>query len=264
MTGPAVSRTRPGLRVEAAADARVLVMTIDRPEARNAIDSEVAKALAEAMDRLDDDPTLRVGVLRGAGGGFSAGMDLKAFLRGDVPTAAGRGFGGFAERPPAKPLIAAIEGYAVAGGLELALACDLIVAAEDAVLALPEVKRSLLAAGGGLLRLPQRIPYHVAAEIALTGDPIPARRLHEVGLINVLAAPGQTHDEALRLAARIADNAPLAVAGSKAVLQHAADWGLERGWRLQEPVALAVSSSRDAQEGATAFAQKRSPQWQGR
>ena len=258
--------TAPAGRVlaETAGDPRVLVVTINRPGARNAVDGDVARGLARAMDRLDGDPALRVGVLRGAGAGFSAGMDLKAFLRGDDPTADGRGFGGFTERPPVKALVAAVEGFAVAGGLELALACDLIVAAADAVLALPEVTRGLVAAGGGLLRLAQRIPYHVAVEMALTGEPVTAGRLHALGLVNRIAAPGEAYQEALALALRIADNAPLAVTGSKEILQNAGDWGLERGWRLQETAARRAAASWDAGEGATAFAEKRPPRWQGR
>ena len=255
--------TRPVV-VEPGEDSRILVITINRPEARNAIDTTVAQGLADAMDRLDADAALRVGILRGAGKGFSAGMDLKAFLRGETPTIEGRGFGGFTERPPAKPLIAAVDGFAVAGGLELALACDLIVASADAVIALPEVKRSLVAAGGGLLRLAQRIPYHVAAEIALTGEPISVERLHEIGLVNRISRPGEAFQTALELAKQIIENAPLALVGSKEILQHAGDWGLERGWRLQEAVATSVASSQDAGEGATAFAERREPRWQGR
>lgn len=250
--------------VTVADDPRVLVITMNRPAARNAIDGHMARALAEAMDRLDNSPTLRVAILQGAGPGFSAGMDLKAFLTGDNPSVTGRGFGGFTEQPPVKPVIAAIEGFAVAGGLELALACDLVVAAENAILALPEVKRSLVAAGGGLLRLAQRIPYCVAAEIALTGDPLPAARLHQIGLLNKVTPPGEALQHALALALRIADNAPLAIAGSKEILQNAGDWGLAAGWRRQEPVASKVAASEDAREGATAFAEKRPPNWQGR
>ena len=245
-------------------DPRILVVTVNRPEVRNAVNGSVASGLAAAMDRLDADPSLRVAILRGAGRGFSAGMDLKAFLAGDDPTADGRGFAGFTERPPTKPLIAAVEGFAVAGGLEMALACDLIVAAEDARLSLPEVKRSLVAAGGGLLRLAERIPYHVAAELALTGDPIPVSRLHAIGLVNRVAPPGAAMTVALELAAQLVDNAPLALVASKEILQKAADWGLERGWRLQEPIAMKVRGSEDAREGARAFTDGRAPRWQGR
>ena len=245
-------------------DGRALVVSLNRPDARNAVNGEVARELAATFDRLDADPDLRVGILRGEGRGFSAGMDLKAFLQGDFPAFEDRGFGGFAQRPPRTPLIAAIEGFAVAGGLEMALACDLIVAASDAKLGLPEVKRSLIAAGGGLLRLAQRIPYHVAAEIALTGDPVPVERLYQVGLVNRVAEPGQALDVALALAAQLVDNAPLALEGSKLVLEQAADWGLAEGWAKQEPIMQRVSTSEDAREGATAFAERRAPVWRGR
>lgn len=245
-------------------DGRALVISLNRPDARNAVNGEVARELAATFDRLDADPDLRVGILRGEGRGFSAGMDLKAFLQGDFPAFEDRGFGGFAQRPPRTPLIAAIEGFAVAGGLEMALACDLIVAASDAKLGLPEVKRSLIAAGGGLLRLAQRIPYHVAAEIALTGDPLPVERLYQVGLVNRVAEPGQALDVALALAAQLVDNAPLALEGSKLVLEQAADWGLAEGWAKQEPIMQRVSTSEDAREGATAFAERRAPVWRGR
>lgn len=249
---------------EKALDDRVLIISVNRPEARNAVNGQVARELAAAMDELDADPQLRLGILRGEGPGFSAGMDLKGFLQGDAPVVGDRGFGGFATKPPRKPLIAAIEGFAVAGGLEMALACDLIVAASDAKLGLPEVKRSLIAAGGGLLRLALRIPYHVAAEIALTGDHIPAERLYQVGLINRLAEPGRALDEALALAARIVDNAPLALDGTKYVLSNAADWGLAEGWERQEEASRRAAESEDAREGATAFAERRAPVWRGR
>ncbi|MFS0884059.1 crotonase/enoyl-CoA hydratase family protein [Aeromicrobium sp. 179-A 4D2 NHS] len=245
-------------------DGRALVISLNRPEARNAVNSQVARELAAAFDRLDADPDLRVGILRGEGRGFSAGMDLKAFLEGDFPAFEDRGFGGFAQKPPRTPVIAAIEGFAVAGGLEMALACDLIVAASDAKLGLPEVKRSLIAAGGGLLRLAQRIPYHVAAEIALTGDPVPVERLYQVGLVNRVAEPGRALEVALALAAQLVDNAPLGLEGSKHVLERAADWGLERGWQEQEPIMMRVNQSEDAREGATAFAERRPPVWRGR
>lgn len=250
--------------VQVAADPRILVITINRPAARNAVNGPVARALAAAMDRLDEDPTLRVGVLHGAETGFSAGMDLKAFLDDDLPVVSGRGFGGFTQRPPVKPVIAAIERFAVAGGLEMALACDLIVAAEDARLGLPEVKRSLVAAGGGLLRLSQRIPYYLAAEIALTGEHLSVERLHQVGLVNRTAPPGEALEVALKLAGQIAENAPLAVDGSKYILQKAPDWGLEDGWNLQADIADRVTRSDDAKEGARAFVERREPRWQGR
>src|SRR5256886_4369923 len=179
----------------------VLLITLNRPDARNAVNSALAQGLAATLDELDADDALSVGVLTGAGKGFSAGMDLKAFVAGDRPYAGDRGFAGITQRAAEKPLIAAIEGFAVAGGLEIALSCDLIVAAYGARLGIPEVKRSLVAAGGALLRLPQRIPYHVAMELALTGDPIDAERGHELGIVNRLAEPGGAVDAALELAA---------------------------------------------------------------
>lgn len=245
-------------------DGRALVISLNRPDARNAVNGQVAREMAAILDDLDADPNLRVGIIRGEGRGFSAGMDLKGFLEGDMPSFEDRGFGGFAQKPPRTPLIAAIEGFAVAGGLEMALACDLIVAASDAKLGLPEVKRSLIAAGGGLLRLAQRIPYHVAAEIALTGDHIPVERLYQVGLINRVAEPGQALETALALAAQLVDNAPLGLELSKVVLEGAADWGLTEGWVQQEPLMERINNSEDAREGASAFAERRAPQWKGR
>lgn len=245
-------------------DDRILVVTINRPQVRNAVDGATARELAAAFDRLDTDPTLGAAVITGAGGGFSAGMDLRAFLDGDMPFVEGRGFGGFTQTPPRKPLIAAIEGYALAGGLEMALACDLIVAAENARIGLPEVSRGLVATGGGLLRLAQRIPFHVAAEIALTGGPVSPRRLHEVGMLNRLAEPGQALTIALDLAMTVVANAPLALAGSKQILTNAPDWGLAAGWMRQREIAEPIIGSDDAVEGATAFAQRRLPVWTAR
>src|SRR6516164_11092864 len=177
----------------------VAVITINRPQARNAVNGEVAQAIAAAVEELDGASDVRVLILTGAGGTFSSGMDLKGFLAGDSPAIPGRGFGGIAERPPAKPVIAAVEGYALAGGFELALSCDLIVASETATFGLPEVRRGLVAAAGGLLRLPRRIPYHLAMEIALTGDHFPAPRLHAAGLISRLVLPGEALADARAL-----------------------------------------------------------------
>src|SRR5918997_2611948 len=193
----------------------VLVVTLNRPDARNAVNGALAQGVADALDELDGDDALRVGVLTGAGKGFSSGMDLKAFVAGERPYVEGRGFAGITQRAARKPLIAAIEGFAVAGGLEVALACDLIVAARGAKLGIPEVKRSLVAAGGALLRLPQRVPSGVAMELELTGDPIAAERGAEVGLVDRLADPGGAVDTALELAAAIAKNGPLALTATK-------------------------------------------------
>src|SRR3954468_23069995 len=193
-------------------DGRIQIITLNRPEARNAVNKALAEGIAAALDELDSDDDLSMGVLTGAGGGFSAGMDLKAFVRGESPYVGDRGFAGITQRAARKPLIAAIEGFAVAGGLEVALACDLIVATRSAKLGVPEVKRSLVAAGGALLRLPRRLPAGVAMEMALTGDPIDAERAHSLGLVNRLADDGQALDVALELARAIAANGPLALA----------------------------------------------------
>ncbi|MBV8928850.1 MAG: crotonase/enoyl-CoA hydratase family protein [Mycobacteriaceae bacterium] len=239
---------------------RTLLITINRPEAKNAVNAAVSQALAEAMDRLDDDPGLSVGVVTGAGGSFSAGMDLKAFARGENVAVGGRGLG-FTERPPTKPLIAAIEGYALAGGCELALATDLIVASTDSAFGIPEVKRGLVAGGGGLLRLPQRIPYQIAMELALTGDALPAQRAHELGLVNVLVEPGKALDGALALAEKITANGPLAVAATKRIIVESRGWSPDEMWRKQVEIFGPVFMSNDAKEGAIAFAEKRPPRW---
>lgn len=243
---------------------RVLAITLNRPDARNAVNGALAQGIAAALDELDADPELQAGVLTGAGKGFCAGMDLKAFVAGESPHVEGRGFAGITQRSADKPLIAAIEGFAVAGGLEVALSCDLIVAARGAKLGIPEVKRSLVAAGGALLRLPRRIPYHVAMELALTGDPIPAERGYELGLVNRLAEPGAALDTALELAEAVAANAPLALAASKRIVVESAGWDPNEAWLKQGEIAGPVFVSEDAREGATAFAEKREPVWRGR
>ena len=241
----------------------VLLVTLNRPEARNAINRAVAEGVAAALDELDATPGLRAGIITGAGGTFCAGMDLKGFLAGENPTEGGRGFGGIVTRPPAKPVIAAVEGYALAGGFEIALACDLIVASEAASFGLPEVSRGLVAAAGGLVRLPGRIPYHLAMEIALTGDRYPAGRLHEAGLISRLVPAGEALTAAKELAARIARNAPLALAASKRIIVESADWPASEALDRQNELSGPVFTSADALEGAAAFAEKRAPVWRG-
>ena len=243
---------------------QVLVITLNRPDARNAVNAELAQGVATALDELDGERELSVGVLTGAGKGFCAGMDLKAFVQGESPHVDGRGFAGIAQQPPRKPLIAAIEGFAVAGGLEVALACDLIVAASGAKLGIPEVKRSLVAAGGALLRLPRRIPYHAAMELALTGEPITAERGAELGLVNRVTEPGGALDGALELAATVARNAPLALEASKRILVEAPGWAEDEAWQRQGEISGPVFVSEDAREGATAFAEKRDPVWKGK
>lgn len=241
----------------------VLVITIDRPQARNAIDRATADGIAAALTELDSRSDLSVGIITGSGGTFCAGMDLKAFLRGERPSVPGRGFAGIVEQPPVKPLIAAVEGYAIAGGFEIALACDMIVAAEDANFGLPEVRRGLVAAGGGLLRLPARAPYHLVMEWALTGEFVPATRAAEVFLVNRLAPSGQALAVARELAARIAANGPLAVQATKRVLVESSGWAPAEAFDRQREITEPVRASQDAQEGARAFAEKRAPQWRG-
>lgn len=242
----------------------VLLITINRPEVRNAVNGAVTKGIMAAVDELDGDDELSLGILTGAGGYFCAGMDLGAFAQGDVPFDPERGFGGIAQQGPRKPLIAAIERFAVAGGFELALSCDLIVAAKGAKLGIPEAKRSLVAAGGGLLRLPKRMPYHVVMELALTGDPMLAERFAEFGVVNRLAEPGEAVNVALELAATIAANGPLALIASKEILQRQWDWSQEEMWSESAKIHGPVFGSQDAVEGATAFKEKRAAVWQGR
>jgi len=244
-------------------DGGVLVITINRPEARNAINAAVAQGIAAALDELDSRKDLAVGILTGAGGTFCAGMDLKGFLKGENPFIEGRGFGGIAERPPDTPLIAAIEGYALAGGCEVALCCDMIVASREAKFGLPEPKRGLVAGAGGLLRLPQRIPFHIAMEIALTGDHYTAERMAELGFINRLAEPGSALAAAKELAAKIAENAPLALAATKKIIVGSTKWPAEEAWDRQNTLLGPVFGSRDAREAPAAFAQKRKPVWTG-
>jgi enoyl-CoA hydratase len=243
---------------------RVAVMTINRPQARNAVNHAVSVLMAEALDELDRRDDLTVGIVTGAGGTFSSGMDLKAFLAGENVSIEGRGFGGITQAPPRKPLIAAVEGWALAGGCEVALACDLIVAADDAKFGIPEVKRGLVAGAGGLIRLPRRIPAGIAMELALTGDPLPAKDAYRLGLVNALTEPGGALDGARALAARIAANGPLAVATTKQVITQQQDWDMTDAWDRQQSFVRPVFGSEDAREGARAFAEKRAPVWTGR
>lgn len=241
---------------------RTLVITINRPEARNAFNKAVSQGLADAMDELDATPELSVAIVTGAGGNFCAGMDLKAFMAGEVPSIPGRGIG-FTEQPPRKPVISAVEGYALAGGTEIVLATDLVVASKTAKFGIPEVKRGLVAAGGGLLRLPHRIPYQKALELALTGDSFTAEEAATWGFVNVLTEPGEALAGALALAERITKNGPLAVAVTKEIIVKSAEWSETEMWKKQQELILPVFSSKDAMEGATAFAEKRAPNWTG-
>jgi enoyl-CoA hydratase len=240
------------------------VLTLNRPEAKNAVDLATTQALAAAVDEFEARADVTVLVLTGAGGTFCAGMDLKAFARGERPRIEGRGFAGLTEAPPVKPLIAAVEGWALAGGCELALAADLIVAASDARFGIPEVKRGLFAAGGGVLRLAKALPYQRAMEMALTGDPLPAAEAHRFGLVNVLTEPGGALEGARALAARVAANGPLGVQASKQLIAGSVGWTDRGALEAQRELADRVFASADALEGARAFAEKRAPVWQGR
>ncbi len=243
----------------------VLVITINRPERRNAIDYHTALALEAAWDRLDADAGLRVAVLTGANGFFSAGADLKAAGSGSPgSTTERRGQFGTIQNPPQKPVLAAIEGDALGGGCELALACDLIIASRSSKLGLPECKRGVLAAAGGVIRLPHRIPFNVAMEMALTGTPQSAERLFALGLINRLSEPGEALNTALEMAELIAGNAPLAVTGAKRVMSGALTASEAEAWRLQQPEWERVRHSEDFREGVAAFVEKRAPRWQGK
>ncbi len=241
----------------------VLIVTINRPDARNAMTKAAAEGIAAAMDRLDAEDDLRVGILTGAGGTFCSGMDLKGFLRGESPSIEGRGFGGIVQQPPQKPLIAAVEGYALAGGLELMIACDLVVAHEDAKFGIPEVKRGLVAAAGGVMMLPDQIPERVAMELALTGEFITAARAYELGLINHVTG-GSALDAAKELAATIVENGPLAVQVSKQIVKQSRGWPMGERYERQTQLIAPVFVSEDAREGAAAFAEKRKPNWKGK
>jgi enoyl-CoA hydratase len=251
-------------KVIVSVDAGVMTVTINRPEVRNAVDRDVSYAVCVALDELDHRSDLRVGILTGAGGTFCAGMDLAEFARGAQIRVKGRGLMGLAFTPPDKPIIAAVEGYAVGGGFEAALACDLIVASREARFGLPEVKRGLAAAGGGLVRLPRRIPQNIAMEIALTGEMVTAERLETYGLINRLCEPGQALQVATELAQVIAANAPMGVSASKRVVIRQRDWSTETMFEQQESITRPVLDSEDAREGARAFKEKRNPNWSGK
>lgn len=242
----------------------VLHIELNRPRARNAIDDALSFALADCFAEFEADPRFRVAVVSGRGSGFSAGLDLKAFLRGETAMHPERGFAGISLKSPEKPVIAAIEGFALAGGLELALACDLIVAASDARLGIPEVQRGLVADGGALLHLPRRVPYQAAMELALTGEPLSGEDAARIGLVARATEPGQAVATATALAERIAQNAPLAVRATKRVIRESRDWGIDEAWAEQDRIAAPVWRSEDAEEGARAFAEKRPPEYLGR
>jgi enoyl-CoA hydratase len=241
----------------------VMTITINRPEVKNAVNMEVAEGIAAAIDALDLEGDLRAAVLTGAEGTFCSGMDLKAFVAGQLPFLDRRGFAGLVESLPKKPILAAVEGYALAGGFELVLACDLVVASESAKLGIPEVKRGLVAAAGGLMRLPRMIPKKIALEMALTGEFISAPRAYELGLINRIVSPGLALREATNLAAAICANGPLAVQASKQVILESEDWTNDEMFKRQAPFVDKIFGSHDAKEGAQSFKEKRAPNWRG-
>ena len=241
----------------------IMVITINRPASRNAVNANVAARIAAAVDELEARSDLVVGILTGAGGYFCAGMDLKGFTRGESASIPGRGFGGLTESPPSKPLLAAVEGWALAGGCELALAADLVVAARTARFGIPEVKRGLVAAAGGLLRLPKALPYAIAMRLALTGEPISAEDAERYGLVALLTDEGGALAGAQALATQIAANGPLAVRATKQIIIAASGWTDAEAFRAQRKISRPVFASADAQEGARAFAEKRQPVWRG-
>jgi len=242
----------------------VLVITLNRPEARNAATLRMAELMAQALDRYEEDDSLRAAVLTGAGGTFCAGMDLKGFVRGERPRVEGRGFLALTERPPSKPLIAAVEGHALAGGFETMLACDLVVAGRGARFGLPEVKRGLVAAAGGLMNLPRLTHRAVAMEMILTGDSYDADFGLANGFVNRVVEDGGALAGALELAERISANGPLALRASKRVIAESPEWPLEERFLRQREITEPVFASEDATEGSTAFAEKRAPVWRGR
>jgi len=242
----------------------VEILTINRPEARNAINRATAIALGDALDACESEDDVWVVVLTGAGDkAFSAGMDLKAFATGEFPIT-DKGFAGITQRDFSKPIIAAANGAALAGGFEILISCDMVVAAEHAKFGIPEASRGLIAGGGGLIRLPKRIPLAVAYEMALTADPIDAQRAYELGLVNRVVAGEKVLDEAVALAERIAKNAPLAVRTSKDVMKRSRELSEEQCWQLNTEAFGIIGRSADAMEGAVAFAEKREPHWQGK
>jgi enoyl-CoA hydratase len=242
----------------------LLLVTVNRPHVRNAFDSATSLQMNAAMDLLDAQQDLFIGIITGAGATFSSGADLKELASGAERERPPRGGFGILARPPGKPLIAAVEGYAVGGGFELCLSCDLIVAASNARFGLPEVRHNVVAIGGALFRLPRRMPYHLAMEMALTGEWRDAEFLHRHGIVNRVCAPGAALEHALQLAQTLLVNGPTALAATKQIMQHASDWDEAQAWDAQMHHARIALESADRQEGLRAFAEKRAPSWQGK
>jgi enoyl-CoA hydratase len=242
----------------------VRILTFDRPRRRNAVDRRMALAIADAVQEMEEDPALRVLVLTGAGGSFCSGMDLSIGADGPRPVVPGRGFAGLTRRPPARPVVAAVEGHAAGGGFEIVLACDLVVASTTAVFSLPETRRGLVPGAGGLLRLPAALPRAVASRMALTGAPLSGQRAHELGLVNVLTSPGEALGQALDLAREVAANAPLAVRAARRILDEGPSWPADRAWSCQDQICREVRESEDAGEGTAAFLERRPPVWTGK
>lgn len=242
---------------------KIFIITINRPEVKNACNGATAMQMCQAIDTFEDDQNLFVAIITGAGGTFSAGADLKAAAKGEKRSTPRGGFGIMA-KPPRKPIIAAIEGYAVAGGMELALSCDMIVAANNAKMGLPEVRHNLVAVGGGLFRLPKRMPYHLVMELALTADMLPAEHFHRFGVVNRLTEPGQALETAIELAERLMVNGPTAQIATKEIIRRSYEWTEEEAWEKQMGIAEPALNSEDRKEGLKAFAEKRKPIWTGK
>jgi enoyl-CoA hydratase len=242
------------------------IITIDRPEAKNAVNGDVANGIEAAIDELEADDDLWVGIIASSGDVFCAGADLKAINSGQaggLQTERG-GFAGYVQRERTKPIIAAVDGPALAGGCEIVLASDLVVASEISRFGIPEVKRSLVAAAGGLFRLPRAIPKNIAMEAALTGDPISAERAYHFGLVNELVPAGEALKGALALAERICANAPLAVRATRTIVNDAYVKSDEELWRDSGSAMGKLASTEDFWEGPKAFIEKRAPQWKGK